>query len=228
MPNLLKTLMIAASLTLSGCTIALWGVNDVREQDLITHELGQDSITAFGQVRAANSQFAPGSLVMMGQRYWYVLNPEDSQAIAPVLNAGLPKRYQIAGRHTHDELQALPVEVESGGKGGFSSHFCLHYPQDGISAQEKTTLEKLGFKTVGKMPPAYRYCAEIEGKFYATTAQVAQDYRFAQRVPVSLYAIERKETINGGRVIGNVLLTPFTLALDAVGAVIAVPAMMLD
>ena len=40
--------------------------------------VAKDNIHAFGVVAKDNTQLETGSLVMMGGKYWFVVNPKDS------------------------------------------------------------------------------------------------------------------------------------------------------
>ena len=102
----------------------------------------------------------------------------------------------------------------------FRSNFCLRYDTQKVA--EIAKLKQLAFKPVeldGKT--VYTRCISTEGHYYATPKNVAEDRRFDTAVPVRIYYVETKKSTDVRKLTGNILKTPFTLALDAVGAVIA-------
>ncbi|MDO4879084.1 MAG: thiosulfate sulfurtransferase [Neisseria sp.] len=214
-----------AALALNACTAMLWGMFPASNTETISREIGSDQVRAFGVVRDKNSQLAVGSLVMMGDKYWYVVDLDSSQKTAAVLNAGLPQRYAINKGETGGEGE-LSVYIEPNQR--FRSSFCLKYTPE--QPQEAAKLEQLGFKRrkagqeEGK---EYIQCFDIAGSFYAKPQQAKRDYRFESPVPVRLMTKESKTSVNAENLVRNLLFTPVTLALDAAGGVLMLPALLL-
>ena len=138
------------------------------------------------------------------------------------MDVKLDKQFQMVQHNPSYAYEALPVELESPEKQTFSSKFCLRY--DTNKAADIAKLEKLAFKSVeldGKT--VYTRCVSAKGNYYATPNTVAEDYRFEKSVPVRIYYKEAKTKTDGWKLTNNILQTPFTLALDAVGAVLVLP-----
>ncbi|HEZ3747151.1 TPA: hypothetical protein WIA67_002023, partial [Neisseria meningitidis] len=77
--------VLAAALMLNGCTAMMWGMNDPFSQTTAYKHVDKDQIRAFGVVAKDNAQLEKGSLVMMGGKYWFVVNPEDSAKLTGIL-----------------------------------------------------------------------------------------------------------------------------------------------
>ena len=70
--------LLISALTLNGCTAFLWGGNNPFHKTTTEKTVAKDKIHAFGVVAKDNTQLETGSLVMMGGKYWFVVNPKDS------------------------------------------------------------------------------------------------------------------------------------------------------
>lgn len=219
-PSFGIAVVCAVFLSLSGCTGILWANHPVTGTESVDVDIGRDQIRAFGVVRDANSQLGIGSLVMMGDRYWYVLNPESSKEAAAVLNGGvgLAKPYTI-GKSGNNRENELAVRIKENQK--FDSSFCLNYAAE--KPQEAAKLESLGFKKDYGRPYYSRCFGHVSGMFYTTPPQAKRDYRFQTPVPVKLTARETKNHFNAANLVGNILVTPITLAADTVLGIIALP-----
>ena len=214
--------LLISALTLNGCTNDLWERNSPFHKTTTEKTVAKDNIQAFGVVAKDNTQLEKGSLVMMGGKYWFVVDSKDSAKLKAILDAKLSKRFQMVRQNPKQVYEALPVELKSPEAPTFRSNFCLRYDTQKVA--EIVKLKQLAFKPVeldGKT--VYTRCISAEGHYYATPKSVAEDRRFDTAVPVRIYYVETKTSTDVWKLTGNILKTPFTLALDAVGAVIAVP-----
>ena len=212
--------LLISVLTLNGCTAFLWGGNNPFHKTTTEKTVAKDNIHAFGVVAKDNTQLETGSLVMMGGKYWFVVNSKDSAKLKAILDAKLSKRFQMVRQNPKQVYEALPVELKSPEAQTFRSNFCLRYDTQKVA--EIAKLKQLAFKPAeidGKT--VYTRCISAEGHYYATPKNVAEDRRFDTAVPVRIYYVETKTSTDVWKLTGNILKTPFTLALDAVGAVIA-------
>ncbi|STZ75694.1 hypothetical protein [Bergeriella denitrificans] len=214
--------LVAATMLLNGCTTMMWGMNDPFSESTRYVPVGQDDIHAFGTVKENTAQLERGSLVMMGGKYWFVVNPKDSAKLAEILNAKLDKQFQMVELNPRYRYNALPVTLKEKGGAEFSSSFCLRY--DTVKAAEIKQLEALAFKeTKIDKQTAYVRCVEASGKYYNVPQQMKADYRFEQSVPVEIrYKVTTRQT-DYGKLIQNVGYTPLTLMGDAALAVVALP-----
>lgn len=214
--------LLISALTLNGCTAFLWGGNNPFHKTTTEKTVAKDKIHAFGVVAKDNTQLETGSLVMMGKKYWFVVNPKDSAKLKAVLDVKLDKQFQMVQQNPRYAYEALPVELKSPEAQTFRSKFCLRY--DTQKAAEIAKLKQLAFKPVElDDETVYTRCISTEGHYYATPKNVAEDRRFDTAVPVRIYYTETKKSTDVQKLTENILQTPFTLALDAVGAVIAIP-----
>ncbi|HEZ4654468.1 TPA: hypothetical protein WJA41_001140 [Neisseria meningitidis] len=217
--------VLAATLMLNGCTFMLWGMNDPFIQTTDRKHVDKDQIRAFGVVAEDNAQLEKGSLVMMGGKYWFVVNPEDSAKLTGILKAGLDKPFQIVeDTPSYARHQALPVKLESPGSQNFSTEgLCLRYDTD--KPADIAKLKQLGFEAV-KLDnrTIYTRCVSAKGKYYATPQKLNADYHFEQSVPADIYYTVTEEHTDKSKLFANILYTPPFLILDAAGAVLALPA----
>lgn len=212
--------LLISALTLNGCTVFLWGENNPFHKTTTEKTVAKDNIQAFGVVAKDNTQLETGSLVMMGGKYWFVVNSKDSAKLKAILDAKLSKRFQMVRQNPKQVYEALPVELKSPEAQTFRSNFCLRYDTQKVA--EIVKLKQLAFKPVeldGKT--VYTRCISAEGHYYATPKNVAEDRHFDTAVPVRIYYTETKTSTDVWKLTGNILKTPLALALDAVGVVIA-------
>nr|WP_101124790.1 hypothetical protein [Neisseria meningitidis] len=217
--------VLAAALMLNGCTAMMWGMNDPFSQTTAYKHVDKDQIRAFGVVAKDNAQLEKGSLVMMGGKYWFVVNPEDSAKLTGILKAGLDKPFQIVeDPPSYARHQALPVKLESPGSQNFSTEgLCLRYDTDRPADIAK--LKQLEFEAVElDNRTIYTRCVSAKGKYYATPQKLNADYHFEQSVPVDIYYTVTEKHTDKSKLFGNILYTPPLLILDAAGAVLALPA----
>lgn len=217
--------VLAATLMLNGCTAMMWGMNDPFSQTTAYKHVDKDQIRAFGVVAKDNAQLEKGSLVMMGGKYWFVVNPEDSAKLTGILKAGLDKPFQIVeDTPSYARHQALPVKLESPGSQNFSTEgLCLRYDTDRPADIAK--LKQLEFKAVElDNRTIYTRCVSAKGKYYATPQKLNADYHFEQSVPADIYYTVTKKHTDKSKLFENILHTPPLLILDAAGAILALPA----
>ena len=210
-----RVFCLVAAFWLAGCTALLWGDED----EAVRVDAGADAIYAFGVAdEAARGQLGAGSLVMMGERFWYVLFASAAADLLPVLQADLPQRFRVFDAQARAELAALPVVVSGLGDSDFSSEFCLVYPADAALLDR---LEALAFFQV--KGGDFVRCFAARGVVYASPRRVAPVYRFESVVPVALEKLVFRPRGGLARTVGKVLLSPVALAADALGAVSVYP-----
>ena len=105
--------LLISALTLNGCTVFLWGENNPFHKTTTEKTVAKDNIQAFGVVAKDNTQLKTGSLVMMGKKYWFVVNPRDSAKLKAVLDVKLDKQFQMVQQNPRYVYKALPVELKS-------------------------------------------------------------------------------------------------------------------
>ncbi|WP_308028138.1 hypothetical protein [Neisseria bergeri] len=216
--------VLAATLMLNGCTLMLWGMNNPVSETITRKHVDKDQIRAFGVVAEDNAQLEKGSLVMMGGKYWFVVNPEDSAKLTGILKAGLDKPFQmVEDTPSYARHQALPVKLEAPGSQNFSTEgLCLRYDTD--RPDDIAKLKQLEFKAVKlDKQTIYTRCVSAKGKYYATPQKLNADYHFEQSVPVEIYYMVEGKYTDKLKLFGNILYTPPLLILDAAGAVLALP-----
>ncbi|EOG0246319.1 hypothetical protein ACFZ03_000055 [Neisseria gonorrhoeae] len=216
--------VLAATLILNGCTMMLRGMNNPVSQTITRKHVDKDQIRAFGVVAEDNAQLEKGSLVMMGGKYWFAVNPEDSAKLTGLLKAGLDKPFQIVeDTPSYARHQALPVKFEAPGSQNFSTGgLCLRYDTD--RPDDIAKLKQLEFKAV-KLDnrTIYTRCVSAKGKYYATPQKLNADYHFEQSVPADIYYTVTENHTDKSKLFGNILYTPPLLILDAAAAVLVLP-----
>ncbi|HFC3002293.1 TPA: hypothetical protein ACFIQ7_000191 [Neisseria gonorrhoeae] len=217
--------VLAATLILNGCTMMLRGMNNPVSQTITRKHVDKDQIRAFGVVAEDNAQLEKGSLVMMGGKYWFAVNPEDSAKLTGLLKAGLDKPFQIVeDTPSYARHQALPVKFEAPGSQNFSTGgLCLRYDTD--RPDDIAKLKQLEFKAV-KLDnrTIYTRCVSAKGKYYATPQKLNADYHFEQSVPADIYYTVTEKHTDKSKLFGNILVyAPPLLILDAAAAVLVLP-----
>ncbi|HFB9483422.1 TPA: hypothetical protein AABQ36_000019 [Neisseria gonorrhoeae] len=216
--------VLAATLILNGCTMMLRGMNNPVSQTITRKHVDKDQIRAFGVVAEDNAQLEKGSLVMMGGKYWFAVNPEDSAKLTGLLKAGLDKPFQIVeDTPSYARHQALPVKFEAPGSQNFSTGgLCLRY--DTGRPDDIAKLKQFEFKAV-KLDnrTIYTRCVSAKGKYYATPQKLNADYHFEQSVPADIYYTVTEKHTDKSKLFGNILYTPPLLILDAAAAVLVLP-----
>lgn len=216
--------VLAATLILNGCTMMLRGMNNPVSQTITRKHVDKDQIRAFGVVAEDNAQLEKGSLVMMGGKYWFAVNPEDSAKLTGLLKAGLDKPFQIVeDTPSYARHQALPVKFEAPGSQNFSTGgLCLRYDTD--RPDDIAKLKQLEFKAV-KLDnrTIYTRCVSAKGKYYATPQKLNADYHFEQSVPADIYYTVTEKHTDKSKLFGNILYTPPLLILDAAAAGLVLP-----
>ncbi|MDO4879083.1 MAG: hypothetical protein Q3966_07320 [Neisseria sp.] len=215
---------LAAVLALSGCfTKLIWNEDPVTHTETVLRDAGSDQIRAFGVVREKNSQLAVDSLVMMGDKYWYVLDAASAHHPKALLNTGMGFKKPFAiGDSKGNETGRMVVRLK--GRQDFYSEFCLLYQTD--TPDERAVLEKAGFTPRKDKDRLYGQCLAFDGKFYAVPKNAKYDYRFETPIQVVLQSEVSKTSVNGAGLVGKILLTPVTLVMDALTAVVALPLSM--
>ena len=215
---------LAACLLLGGCmTGIMWERMAGDQYEFAADE--SDNITAFAVATADSSQFKKGSLIMVGEKYWYVLDQdkESPQHLAQ-LRAQFPKAFSFKSKGDLEENKRYrnnTFVLESRQENGtFRSEYCLGYQTD--NPTEAKQLAALGFD---KKPDGYETCSAVTGKIYAVgNLKVPAEYRFESRLPVQIgHSYIKSASV--GKKAAAVLFTPFTLAADAIATVTVYPIM---
>lgn len=224
---------VVAVFMLNGCTGVLWkqegflagshGMN-YEEQKITVKEAGEDQIRAFAKTNAAGKTLPPNRLLMMGDKYWYLVDENASKALVPVLSGKLSQRFTISQTHPKtgkpvNQIQELHVGME---EDKFTiNRLCLNYSispnlSESEQKQEQNMLEQQSFKHERNN---YQRCfGNIRGHVYNKPDKMPADYQFERSIPVQLYTVSSKyvNKVNGKIVARNLALTPFTLAGDIV------------
>ena len=221
------TLTALLALSLHGCMTQEMWEEDKKVEKITFHPITSDQVHSFGIVNKDNDQLEKGSIVMMGEKYWFVINAKDSKDLTPILNVKLDKKFQIADAKKYKkDLKALPVVVNNEKEADFTTDFCLRY--DTQKADEIAKLKNLSFETgKGRNNTVYHRCVHAKGKYYATPKNLPADYKFEQSIPVSIGYTTSRVYTSPGKVIGTILMTPLTLTFDALTPILFIPAMMI-
>ena len=213
--------------SLNACTSVVWngGIYDADRAintSTVIQATQSDQIYAFGRIPTSQADELAGSLLMMGEDYWYAIQPAISTQMLAPLSANLPQRYQITAPYSHEVLNALPVVVTDGSH--FSSDFCLDYHAQ--TPKEHATLRQLKFQTQAQANH-YRQCYAIVGTIYSKPDHFPSDYRFQKSVPVQLTMQQHETHIQTNKLARNILLTPLALAIDTASGIAMLPILMI-
>lgn len=240
--NLLVGLILSSTL-LAGCsTSLLWrgelfARDPVLTQDIEEKEIAQDNVRAFAMVKPNTNNPHADSLVMVGDKYWYVINKKHSQELGLILQAKLSKQF-VTGKIDYEGIEDEKVKfvkreffkVTLSDKavhknpqftmGGVNGWFCLYYEMDTTipakqQQQERQTLHKLQFKQ--RNPSIYQRCfMDLTGTIYQANNNFKTDYTFEKSLPVKLVMQKRMSDINVATLLTRIVATPFLLVGDIV------------
>lgn len=223
----------AAVFMLNGCTAILWGQEGWlasskgmthKEQKKTVKKAGIDQIRAFAKTQTESQTLPPNRLLMMGDKYWYLVDESDSKELVPVLNSKLSQRFTISQTHPKtgkpvNQIQELHVGIE--GDRFNIDRLCLNYSispnlPESEQQREQNILEQQSFKYKGN---DYQRCfGNILGRIYNKPDNLPVDYQFERSIPTQLYTVSSKEItkVDGKIVARNLALTPFTLVGDII------------
>lgn len=228
---------VIATLTLSSCLTAslITNADFTTPERQVTKEIGQDKVFLFGKIRLSDEKNGSPSkaehLVMMGEKYAYVVDSEQSAKLLAILQADLSQRFSTD--HTDN---SIPLYFSSN-PNTFATRLVLQYTivetlPEAVRKREMAELERLGFKRVNADRIYYsQRFNNIWGKIYRPqNITLPKDAKkFEQHVPVILYSLQTApKTTNGGQIAKVAVLAPLALAADAVltpvAALICIPA----
>ena len=101
------TLTALLALSLNGCMTQEMWEEDKKVEKITFHPITSDQVHSFGIVNKDNDQLEKGSIVMMGEKYWFVINAKDSKDLTPILNVKLDKKFQIADAKKYTEKPVI-------------------------------------------------------------------------------------------------------------------------
>jgi len=102
------TLTALLALSLNGCMTQEMWEEDKKVEKITFHPITSDQVHSFGIVNKDNDQLEKGSIVMMGEKYWFVINAKDSKDLTPILNVKLDKKFQIADAKKYVSALIVP------------------------------------------------------------------------------------------------------------------------
>lgn len=222
-----KIILLNLIMMQMACTSVVWngGIYDadraIDTQTIIT-QIAHDQIHALGRMPIQPNQPLSGSLVMMGKKYWYVIQSDTAQQIAAPLMKNLPKRYQMTAPYSGAKLDALPVTIIDGNH--FYSEFCLDYLAE--NHQQNQILTQLKFQQQAN-PQHYRQCYAATGTIYMKPHYFKEDYRFHEYIPIKLTLKQKTTNIQTNKLVRNLLLTPLALAMDAMSGMVMLPVLLI-
>jgi len=251
--SLLKPLFLtAALLLLNGCaTYALWENHDSSPDYTVstsTHT-ENDTVVGFARVKPDSQKLPPNSIVMLGERYIYVLtkgsNPRAGSGetarevdLGAILNVKLSQPFQMYDPSNDPKncCSAQPWEgfrLEAGSPSAqrfCSADFDLVYQENprlspAERRRERAELERLQFRQVTDSKGASRYARTIRvcGQRYTRPSGMKDDYRFETPIPVTISSTVTQRSSNVSGAVGRALVTPFTAAVDIVTLPIVLP-----
>lgn len=200
MPTLspVRWLMLSAMLGMLGaCSSSVeWASEQTANLGYNYQPAGSDEVHGLGRMTSAQAGLAAQQLILMGQRYWYVLDERSSQQLRAVIDAGLSGRFQRYAFGQRDQA-ALPIRIRTDQPSRFNSKFCLIYrirPDAPFSQQteENERLRQLNFSMSAHQvewgTDAFRLnrCFNLNGTLHAVPATTEQPDAWVQTLPLTL------------------------------------------
>lgn len=210
--NIIRAISLASILSVGACAY------DFHQ---IIHDVGQDNVYAFGVLPEKVEDFQAGTLMMMGDKYWYVLQNNDAKTFSNILNADLSQRYRIFDKKNQQELSYIPIIIGTQSQNikntYFNSQFCLRYQT--TNPKEIDKLTSLSFLPFTSGNNEYSQCLTARGQVYGSPKNTTPQYHFEQVVPIKLSYAEHKKTFAMGETVKNIAMVPVAV----VGAVLSIP-----
>lgn len=243
MKRLFMTLaVLTATLTLSGCLTAslITNADFTTPERQVTTSIGEDKVFLFGKITLPDEKNGKPSknehLLMLGEKYAYVIDTKKSTELLAILQSDLSGRYSL-GETGRRSLNHIPLYTTENNPSNFWTNLILEYTieetlPESAKKHEMAELERLGFtRTDSKKINYQRKLKTINVKIYQPqNITLPKDAKkFEQHVPVILYSLQTApKTTNGGQIAKVAVLAPLALAADAVltpvAALICIPA----
>ena len=255
--SLLKPLFLAAALLmLNGCATAfLWKDYESEGSPTTSTHTDKDTVVGFARVKPDSQKLPPNSIVMLGERYIYVLtkgsNPRAGSGetarevdLGAILNVKLSQPFQMYSPSDDAKnccstppWEGFRLNTSPSGQRFCSADFDLVYQENprlspAERRRERAELERLQFRQVTDNKGASRYARTIRvcGRLYARPNGMNYDYRFETPLPVTISTTitttKPVSSISAGGV-GRALATPFTAVLDIVTLPVSLPLLWL-
>jgi putative membrane protein len=207
-----------AALSLNGCfTLHQWQQFPLHERTSQCRELATDQLSAFGQIRKNNAALPAGSMIIAGEKYWYLIGPESAADLNTVLTTGLPKPWQLANSTGHAQ-DTLRITITDEKQKTFATEACLRY--ETADAKEIAKLQYLDFQEAGKNPKqdtdAWYCCMTFRGTLRGKEQNLPTEQSFRQRIPAILQIKTEIAEVHPENLLFNIAILPFTLLDDAI------------
>ena len=249
--SLLKPLFLAAALLmLNGCATAfLWKDYESEGRSTTSTHTDKDTVVGFARAKPDSRQLVPNSIVMLGERYIYVLDkgrdPRTGSGrtarevdLGAILNVKLSQPFQMYSPSDDAKnccstppWEGFRLEAGSPSAQRFcSADFDLVYQENprlspAERRRERAELERLQFRQVTDSKGASRYARTIRvcGQRYTRPSGMKDDYRFETPIPVTISSTVTQKSSNVSGAVGRAIVTPFTAAVDIVTLPIVLP-----
>ena len=185
------------SILLSAClTTNLWKED---KTEIVYSPIDTDSLIALGE----NSK--TGELVIIGEKYWFVLTQKSSEKIRPIISAKLSAPVKTN--------ETIKITLSNYKKNEFDAFVTLYYSP--VNEAEKEKVKNIGFQC------SPNYCQKIFGSIYGeiyknNEVKLTQKDQLKQKLPIEIKAESKTRTsvVKGANVIRKMLQTPATLIGD--------------
>ena len=208
------SLIAGLSVLLAGCTSLLW--KDSFESDIkrVNKARMQDHLKGFGVI---TDKTKAEQMVLVGESSWYVMDSKSSQQLLSVLRLPLSEPLKLVSHITYNDTLddsgviegSLNAEYHT-----FDSRFCLSHAAK--STKDKLTLSNADFN-LRKQEQVYLKCFDVAGKAYSQPENIKLKHIFKKPIGLEFSVYEYKTSWKFDEQLPmKVMLTPFTLAFDAV------------
>ena len=185
------------SILLSAClTTNLWKED---KTEIAYSPIDTDSLIALGE----NSK--TGQLVIIGEKYWFVLTQKSSEKIRPIISAKLSAPVKTN--------ETIKITLSNYKKNEFDAFVTLYYSP--VNEAEKEKVKNIGFQCLPN------YCQKIFGSIYGeiyknNEVKLTPKEPLKQKLPIEIRAESKTRTsvVKGANVISKILQTPATLIGD--------------
>ena len=208
MPLRLLTLFLAAfALMLGGCTRAVW--SDFAHPVNTHKDLGEDRLTSLRITQQAAGGIPAGTLILIGEKNWYIADADHAEGIVAYLTAGLDSSF-------YPVYKDIDVSIfrDSQGRRTFYLPLTLDFHP---SEADLVRLADKGLATNGQ----YRLVRTLFGTYHPAPAASPDTGALPLDVTLHLEYLSSRPNLPGLAV--ALFATPVTLLTDVVAHATVIP-----
>ena len=224
-------LAVLAIFALGGCTVAQWKKNPAFQKIPQYSEPESDRLTSFRLTQRQSGDIPAGTLIMIGEKYWYLLDQESSKELTRYVETKLSHGYIF--NKTFDD-KTLTLTVADPASRRFTIFFDLRY--ENPSVQDRAAIKARHLFSAGEggwkgatENDGYFAFISLEGHYYPAPVALPEDRALSNSIPINIRTqIGEKNKFHADNFVFNVLTTPGNLLGDILLGAVILPVFAID